>query len=80
LAAAQGTVPAVEAGEAPANMQGWNVYVGYSADRCELQNTEPIPAGENWVMAGPELAGGRKAGVGQSPAFYKAFERIWQRG
>jgi hypothetical protein len=80
LAAALGTVPEVEAVEAPANASGWNVYVGQSIEDSRLQNEQPIGIGATWRLPSSGLAAGRKAGQGQQPSSYVRINRVLQRG
>jgi hypothetical protein len=80
LAAAQGTVPEVEATEAPANASGWNVYAGLSIEDSRLQNDLPIEIGATWRLPLSGLAAGRKAGNGQQPSSYVRINRVLQRG
>lgn len=80
LATAQGTVPEVEAAEAPANAIGWNVYAGLSIEDSRLQNEQPIEIGATWRLPFTGLAAGRKAGNGQQPSSYVRINRVLQRG
>jgi hypothetical protein len=80
LAAGLGTVPEVEAGEAPANARGWNVYAGLSIEDSRLQNEQPIEIGATWRLSFSGLAAGKKAGNGQRPSSYVRIDRVLQRG
>jgi hypothetical protein len=80
LSAPEGAVPVAQAGEAPPNVSGWNVYAGLSIEDSRLQNSSPISLGANWVMPATGLAPGRRAGEGQSPSIYKRIERVLRRG
>lgn len=64
----------------PEHASGWNVYAGFSLDEAGLQNGSPMPLGSLWVMPSSGLVDGRKAGDGQSPAYFVTIRRVLQRG
>jgi hypothetical protein len=80
LALPDGSRPAVEAGDAPTHASGWNVYAGLSVDEALLQNESPLAVGASWEMPDSGLQQGRKAGEGQTPAYFLTMARILRRG
>jgi len=80
FAAAEGSVPTVQTGEAPASASGWNVYAGLSNEDGRLQNESPIVVGATWSLPASGLATGRRAGQGQQPSSYLRIDRRLQRG
>ena len=70
----------VEAGSAPQNAIGWNVYAGTDPSGMTLQNGSPLEAGQSWVQTWPLASGGRAPGNGQVPSSLKVIPRAIQRG
>jgi hypothetical protein len=77
---ASGTSMRVEAGSAPSNATGWNVYVGAAPDAMTAQNASSIPAGQSWLQPSVLLTTGRAPGTGQRPSYMQPTPRILQRG
>jgi hypothetical protein len=75
-----GSTLVVQAGTAPLNAIGWNLYVGTAPDNLSAQNDETIPADGTWLQPGALATGGRAPGSGQSPSYVKAVPRMIQRG
>jgi len=71
---------AAQLGQAPANIAGWNVYVGVDPYCMTLQNSLPLEAGAAWVQPVWIDTAGRKAGDGQAPSYVQALPRMMQRG
>jgi hypothetical protein len=70
----------VQAGTAPADAVGWNVYIGTEAETMVLQNQSPIAPGEMWRQDGALATAGRTPGTGQLPTYLKPVPRVIQRG
>jgi hypothetical protein len=70
----------VQAGAAPANARGWNVYAGANPRALVLQNPAVLGLNETWTHPGPVVTGGRTAGTGQSPSYMRPAPRMLQRG
>jgi len=64
----------------PANAAGWNVYVGVSIDSITLQNSNPIPLNQSWLLPSGGLISGRTPGTGQAPNYFRQLPRYLQRG
>jgi hypothetical protein len=69
-----------QTGSPPAGVTGWNVFIGAAPESMVLQNSSPIPTGEVWQQLGAPAAGGRLAGTGQEPSYFKPIPRVIQRG
>lgn len=76
---AGGTLSA-QAGSAPANATGWNVYAGSDPNVLTLQNARPLDPQETWLQPAPLAQGGRAAGNGQEAAWFKLAPRVIPRG
>jgi hypothetical protein len=70
----------VHPGSAPANAQGWNVYVGAAPEAMTLQNASAIAVGAAWLQPGAILPGGRPTGSGQPATYVQAVPRLIPRG
>jgi hypothetical protein len=70
----------VTARGAPEVAVGWNVYVGYAADKCGRQNVQPLRVGESWRQPAGDLAEGLPPGVGQSPDYHLRRGGMSSRG
>ena len=79
ISIAGGTLSA-QAGSAPANATGWNVYAGVDPNGLTLQNARPLEPGETWVQPAPLAEGGRATGNGQEAGWYKLMPRLIPRG
>src|ERR1051326_6961503 len=51
---------------APANAQGWNVYVGVSPTSLVLQNASPMGVGQIWTQTSGLVTTGKLAPPGQA--------------
>src|SRR5260370_39532135 len=69
----------VEAQTPPANVTGWNAYVGNAPDTISLQNAGPIAAGSSWTMP-VGLKRGRRPGQGQQPTSFLVDQHVMERG
>ncbi|MGD0201234.1 MAG: hypothetical protein ABSD27_10845 [Bryobacteraceae bacterium] len=78
--APDGTVAAVGAANAPANVTGWNVYAGSEPAELTLQNDVPLALGATWTAPPGGLRSGRALGPGQSPERYLAPGHVLGRG
>jgi hypothetical protein len=79
VATAANTV-SVEAGPAPRNACGWNVYLGTDPSAMTVQNSQPLTAGKVWVQPAFLETSGRMPGNGQAPSYLKVVVRGIQRG
>ncbi|HEY7387134.1 MAG TPA: hypothetical protein VH640_01410 [Bryobacteraceae bacterium] len=70
----------VQPGNTPANVAGWNVYVGTAPQSMYLQNTSLLAPGSVWQQAVVLTIGGSMPGNGQAPTYKKAVPRLLQRG
>ncbi len=70
----------VTAAAKPANVVGWNVYLGYSPDGINLQNELPLDPNAPWIFRSTALVSGRVPGSGQQPDFLRALPRVLHRG
>jgi hypothetical protein len=68
-----------QAGPAPQNATGWNVYVGTSPATATLQNQTPLTAGAVWTMNNGLNAGARLP-QGQLPSWFVVDQRVVERG
>lgn len=64
----------------PANVTGWNIYVGSSIDSITLQNTAPIAPDQTWVLPSSGLIAGTPPCLGQAPNYFRPVPRYLQRG
>jgi hypothetical protein len=71
---------AVQTGGGPANVKGWNIYVGTSPTALTRQNDRPLTPGETWLQPSPISASGPPAGCGQAPDYLLPVPRTIQRG
>ena len=69
----------VQAGAAPANAAGWNVYMGSDPGALLRQNGAVLSLGSVWVQPNA-LANGKPAGTGQTPGYIEAIARLIERG
>ncbi len=67
-------------GGAPAEIVGFNVYVGTSPDLLTMQNLSMIPTGQAWIMPESGLIVGSPIGSGQEPELHKVVPRQLDRG
>jgi len=74
------TTVLVQAGNAPLNATGWNVYAGTDPNALWLQNGATMAIGDTWLQPAALAAGGKSPGSGQSPNYMKPVERLIQRG
>jgi hypothetical protein len=65
---------------APANAQGWNVYVGVSPTSLVLQNASPMGVGQIWTQTSGLVTTGKLAPPGQAANYMRQAPRILQRG
>jgi hypothetical protein len=70
----------VHSGTPPANVCGWNVYVGAAPEAMTAQNAIAIETSAAWLQPGAVLPGGRPAGSGQSASHMVAVPRVLRRG
>jgi hypothetical protein len=70
----------VQAGAVPANVKGWNVYVGTTPQRLTRQNDSPLGVDVPWTQPNALAADGRLAGSGQLPDYLLPVPRAIQRG
>lgn len=70
----------VQAGSAPANAAGWNVYAGSDPNVLTLQNARPLEPEETWLQPAPLAQSGRAAGNGQEAGWFKLVPRVIPRG
>ena len=75
-----GNTFAVQAGAAPRNAAGWNVYAGVDPASMTLQNPGTLAIGQTWVQPSPMATGGRAPGNGQDAGYLKVVTRAIQRG
>jgi hypothetical protein len=59
---------------------GFNVYLGLTPDALALQNSTPVPMGQNFTLPGTGLAAGAAPGEGQPPDIYVSGGWMLQRG
>jgi hypothetical protein len=78
--AAEGTAPVVDAVNAPAVAEGFNVYLGSSADALMLQNSTPIAVGQSFTVPAGGLVQGNAPGDGQAPDLYVTGAWMLRRG
>ena len=64
---------------APANVQGWNAYVGTTPSTMSLQNTAPLAIGSSWSMTSA-LRDGVRPSAGQEPEWFLVDQRLIERG
>ncbi len=79
-AAPAGSLPVVTAVNAPAVANGFNVYMGVSAETVTLQTETPVAAGESFTLAPSGLVTGRCPGSGQAPDCYVTGGNLLRRG
>ena len=70
----------VAAPNPPPNATGWNVYAGGSIDSLTLQNSTPVPIGQQWILPESGLISGTPPGTGQAPNYFRQLPRYLQRG
>lgn len=70
----------VQAGPAPANATGWNVFMGSDPGSLTQQNSSPIGLGQTWVQSSPVSASGAGPGCGQVANYVQPVPRVLQRG
>jgi hypothetical protein len=70
----------IKPGMAPANVAGWNVFIGVSPDGLVQQNEFPIAVGGSWRQATSPRMSGRPAGDGQAASCFIQIPRVLQRG
>jgi hypothetical protein len=80
LSLPQGSRLSVESKDPPAAAQGWNVYIGASADETMRQNDIPIGVGTPWVTADSGVQEGASAGNGQEAEYFLTLTRLIERG
>lgn len=69
----------VTAGAPPANVTGWNVYVGGSPSSSTLQNGGPLAANASWTMVSG-LNPGTPLPTGQRPSWFVMDHHVIERG
>ena len=69
----------VGTGKAPANVTGWNAYVGVTPDSVTLQNTAPVAIGNTWTMTAGIIQG-VPPGDGQTPTWFLVDDCVIGRG
>jgi hypothetical protein len=85
-AAIPGTITAssstflVEAASTAANVAGWNIYAGVSADAMYMQNSSLLLPGQTWEQPAGLIQTGPLPGKGQQPSYLQPLPRILQRG
>jgi hypothetical protein len=80
IQATEGSGFTVLPGNVPANVGGWNVFVGTSPEKMTQQNETLVDAGQSWIQSTAPRADGRAPGAGQAPSYLKPAPRILQRG
>ncbi len=60
----------VSAGQAPPDVNGFDVYAGETVEGVTLQNGTPVAAGQLWVMPGGGLVPGQAPPAEQKPDHY----------
>jgi hypothetical protein len=79
LATSDGQQLMVTVGGAPANVAGWNVYVGLSPSTVNLQNQGAPVTSSSWTMtSGPNP--GAALPTGQLPSWFVADHHVIERG
>lgn len=78
--AAGGAEPTVDAGDAPVNAAGWDVYIGVDGGVALKQNSGVIPVGVLWTVPAQGPISGLPAGPGQTPDYYVRRGRVLRRG
>lgn len=63
----------------PANVTGWNVYIGLSPSAIALQNTTPMMVASTWTMTAAPIQG-VGPGDGQKPTWFLVDQHIIGRG
>jgi len=71
---------ALQPGETPLGVSGWNVYAGTDAELLVRQNESQLAIGDLWVQPNCIATTGRKAGHGQAPTYLQPVPRVLQRG
>jgi len=79
LTTATGQQLVVAAASPPANVTGWNAYVGKSPETTSLQNSGVIALGNTWTLT-TELQVGALPGEGQQPTWFLVDQRLIERG
>ena len=80
IATANGNVLSVKALNPPANVTGWNVFVGLSPDSISQQNPSPLALAQTWLQQGVVTTTGRTPHSGQLADYLCVVTRILQRG
>ncbi len=62
------------------NATRWNLYAGADEASVGLQNAEPLPVGETWVLPAGGLVVGRPPGNGQATDFRVVRSGLLRRG
>lgn len=62
------------------NATHWNLYAGADEASIGLQNAEPLPVGETWVLPVGGLVSGRSPGNGQAAEFRVVRSGLLRRG
>lgn len=78
--AAAGTVPVVTVENTPANVTGFNVYLGLTPETLAKQNAEPVEKGGMFTVSDTGLAAGAAPGDGQMPDVYLTEVHALRRG
>lgn len=62
------------------NASHWNLYTGVDEASIGLQNSDPLPVGEAWVLPVGGLVSGRPPGSGQATEFRVVRSGLLRRG
>ncbi|QOY89308.1 hypothetical protein [Paludibaculum fermentans] len=62
------------------NATHWNLYAGADEASVGLQNAEPLPVGETWMLPASGLVSGRPPGNGQTADFRVVRSGLLRRG
>jgi hypothetical protein len=65
---------------APADVDGWNIFIGYSTTALQKQNSTRLTPGQAWTLPSSVLQPGLAAGRGQTPDIYFQPQRGTCRG